>query len=206
VASTVATPASLYQLLVELAQQDTGLADRALAQLDEATGRYLSSKPDLDANGNKIRSGISRDRTAVRKLEEKATELQEAVNALSIHARLTLGSAMEAPIGTLTIGLEALSKAIPEAVRRLQAEKNKPGDHQLRVWAYEVAVVLRDVLRIAPSATRDDASTQHARGGAAYARLLQEARLLISSRSIDIGRLIDAGLTLLKDPTGDEVK
>ena len=205
-ASPGTTPASLRKLLLDLAQQDAGLADRAEVELQAATDRYFASKPYADSTGARSRPGISEDRAAVRKVGRKAHDLRQAVEALSAHGRQALSTALEGPLGSATIGLEALLTAIPAALQSLRAEPDKPGDYHLNVWAYEIAIVLRDTLHIAPSATRDDATTQHTRGGAAYARLLQEARLLISSRGIDIGRLIDAGLELLKDPTGDGVK
>lgn len=204
-ATTTALPASLRTLLLELAQQDSGLADRAQAALQAATERYFYSKPYVESSGKRFLPGVSEDRASVRKVGQKAAQLQQAVEALTARGRQALSTALEAPLGSATIGLEALLKAMPAAAKCLQDEPDKLGDYHLKVWAYEVGVVLRDVLAIPPTATRDDPSAQHIKGGAAYARLLQEARLLISSRSVDIGRLIDAGLALLRDPTGDEV-
>ena len=205
-ATKATTPATLRQLLLQLAQHHVGLADKAEEALHDATGRYFSSKPDLDAAGARVRSGISEDRGAVRKVERMATGLKDAVVSLSIHARLAIGEASEAPLGTLTIGLEGLLRAIPTALQQLKDEKDKPGDYHLNVWAYEVAIVLRDVLHITPACTRYLGPGAHGRGGAAYAQLLQEAHQLISARSLDFGRLTDAGLTLLDDPTGDLAK
>ena len=197
------TPSALRQLIFELAANDTGLADRTEAALLEATKKYFSSQPYIDAAGHRSRPGIAEDRAAVRKVRQKASELQDAIASMSVHARHAVAAAMNAPLGTLTIGLEALSNAAPQAVSQLQAEKDKAGDHHLNVWAYDVAVVLRDVLQIKPSATRDDGSTRRVRGGAAYARVLRETHMLISSRSLDTARLIDKGLKLLKNPRGD---
>lgn len=200
-----ATQPALRALLLELAKQDAALATKAENALREATERYRSSKPDIDPAGEPYRSGVSADRAAVRKVLKKATELQQAVGNLSIHARHVLGEAMEAPLGTLTGGLESLLQQIPDAMARLQEEKDKAGDYFLSVWAYEVALVLRDILGIEPSATREDEDGRHARGGAAYARLLRHAHALISRRSLDYKRLLDAGLKLLKNPSGDLV-
>jgi primase-polymerase (primpol)-like protein len=71
--TTGATPALLRKLLLELAQQDAARADEAQAGLQAATDRYLSSKPYLDSDGPRFRPGISEDRAAVRKVEQKAT-------------------------------------------------------------------------------------------------------------------------------------
>ena len=89
-------------------------------------------------------------------------------------------------------------------IRKLDAQPHKGRDHHLAVWAYNVAVVLEDTLKLRPTATRtSNVLVNGSRGGAAYARLLDAARPMVISHSVDLDRVLKKGLQLLKDPRGD---
>lgn len=196
------TPVALEALLLDFARRDTALAEKALQALLDATRRYEDARQYLNVDGGLVVQGIAQDRASLRALGRNVMNLQNAFSNLSVHARMALGSHLNAPLGTVTRPLDDLSRAIEAASGDLDMEMDKPGDYHLKAWACEVAVVLREVLGIEPSTTRENAKGTHPRGGASYARLLREAYPLISTRGIDLPRLQDAGLTLLRDPDG----
>ena len=101
-------------------------------------------------------------------------------------------------------GIAQVYQSIEPALAALSDQPNKPNDHHLTVWAYEVALVLRDVLEVRPASTRvSNPLVTGTRGGAAYGRLLAASLPLVVVQHVDVDRLIAAGLKLLKDPAGD---
>ena len=190
-ANETALPAPLRALVLELAAQDSALADRAMAGLAQAADNYRASLPLVNNAGRRSRPAIKASRSAVRRVGDKLRGLQDAMAALPVDALASLSTALDRPLGAVTVPMQTLADAIGPALATLSKQPNKPSDRHLKAWAYEVALVLRDILGIKPVTTRvSDPLVTGARGGAAYARLLQASLPLILSHTVDLDRLI----------------
>ena len=197
-------PAPLRALVLELADQNTILTDRALAALTQAAGNYRASLTLVDTEGRRSRPASKASRRAVRRVRDKLGALQHAIATLPVVALASLSTALNNPLGAVTVPMQTLADAIEPALAALSDQPNKPNDHHLTVWAYEVALVLRDVLEVRPASTRvSNPLVTGTRGGAAYGRLLAASLPLVVVQHVDVDRLIAAGLKLLKDPAGD---
>jgi hypothetical protein len=195
----------LADLVLVLAKGNAALADQALRALTDAADRYHAPAPAIDAEGHRTGKSVSASRNAVRRVGERLRGLQDALAAMPFDAMATVLMALGRPLGAVNGILRDLATAVDTARSELDHQPNKPPDYRLTVWAYEVALVLRDILGVRPTATRVSSPlVTGARGGAAYGRLLAAALPLVVAQHVDVDRLIGAGLKLLKNPTGDQ--
>ena len=109
------------------------------------------------------------------------------------------------PIGAAKQQIAEICNAASNSLASL--ESNHP-DYGRRVFAYRIALILRDTLRIKPTATHYDPSViTGIKGGAAYDRVLRRAlRLAKIKPAKDLRDLMQEGLRLLNsDARGDQI-
>jgi hypothetical protein len=168
------------------------IEQQAIAELSEAVRGYQHELPPE----------VSRLRGELQSLQGALEVVQKELEDLSPQAIKAFCSALNAPKGdAIKDALDAAQTASTHAA----GMANKPANAARNILAYQVARVMRDILGVAPAATRDitDVSTG-ARSGAAYGRLLREV-LIASGDSPpdDLYPLIVRGLRLLADPYGN---
>lgn len=192
---------ALESLLHDIPKASSQDIPGAVAALLEAADQYKASSPIVDKAGLRSKPAIAKARATVDKLDKTLQNALDQLGKLPINAVTAVTDAQDAPLGKLSADLNQIHAVIKTALAKVNGEPNKAADHARNVLAYHVAVVFRDILKLKPSAARDNAITiTNARGGAAYARVLRSTLAAAGVHHVDIGPLIDAGRALLSDP------
>ncbi len=173
----------------------------AIDALMEAAEGYQASKPIVDALGRRSKPKLAEARRSIAALHTSLATVQAKLAVLPLNAFTELTNAYDAPMGQLKADVAQVFQATDAALASLKAQPDKASDFARHVVACEVATVFRDILRIKPTATRDDdENVTGARGGAAYAIVLRATYAIAGLTQIKLGPLIDVGLALLADP------
>lgn len=192
----------LKELLQQIAGRNLAAVTEAHDALLEAAAAYMSSRPSIDENGRRSRLPIAIARAGLKNLHKKLLDAQRAAKDLPANALAVFCDSYENSKGALLIELELGLQAADRAVQALKGQPDKAPDFDRNVLACDVAVVLRDILKLKPASTRDtDINVTGKLGGAAYARTLRATLKVAGVTHVDIGPLIDAGLRLLSDET-----
>jgi hypothetical protein len=195
--------AVLQGLLAAIPGVNSAHIPLAIDELMAAADAYLASMPIVDAQGRRSRPGIAEARASVLALHKSLAAVQAKLSALPLNAFTELANAYEAPMGRLKAEVAQVYKATDAALKSLKTKPDKTPDHARNVLAYQVAVVFDDILKVKPTTTTPKQLTQNlstARGGAAYALVLDATLNVAGVANCDLGPLISAGLRLLTDP------
>lgn len=208
-------------LLVNIAGADNKGIPKASTELLEAIENYKNRFyiVSQDAHGHKLRTrpGIADTRKCLEGLKTKLHAAQNFASAMLPGAINLFCDEYGQPLGKLLKQLEEAIQAVEKALTAARHHPDQEKNNDLIILAYNVAIVMQDFLRITPTSTRDTAeNVNFTKGGAVYARLLRGildlAGFNVRSKprkqseqselgDKDLGRLIDAALRLLKDPS-----
>jgi len=192
---------NLKSMLTAIPKVNPRVVDTAVDALMRSADEYMAHFPLVDDRGRRSKPGISDARSAVAALQKSLEAAQEKLSDLPLNAFTELTNAYNAPMGRLKADVEQVRAATVEALKTLQSKPDKPPDHARNALAYRVATVLRDIMGIVPTATRDDAANvTRGRGGATYAVVLRATLAVAGVTQVKLGPLIDAGLASLADP------
>jgi hypothetical protein len=180
--------------LLPISEQDRDLAVSALAEAIQDYLRHLDpevavTRKELSALAKKVESA----------LEQLASLSPQSLTLFCDAANDSRGTSTQRLREILIVTRTALTDAIELP--------NKQPNSPLTILAYEVARVMRDILRIRPTLTRDNTEFRVGeRGGAAYARLLRKILFVAGEEPADDPLpLLARGLALLENPRGDSV-
>lgn len=191
----------LKQLLLKLSKSNVASATDAFDALLKAAEHYKDSRPSIDESGTRSKLSTSKAREGLRSLQKKLLIAKVAALDLPANAISVFCDFYENPKGKLVAELERAMQAADQALQVLQNRPDKTTNYDRLVLAYQVAVVLRDTLKLNPSSTRDTAiNVTGKKNGAAYARTLRATLKMAGVSQVDIGPLINGGLQLLSDP------
>ncbi|WP_166207363.1 hypothetical protein [Cognatiluteimonas telluris] len=194
----IASPALLLEVLEQISPSDEATSE-ALDRIQDAIETYLSHKPHLDENGTRHAGSISHTRKALADLEKSIGKALNAVKEMPLEAIPFFCRAYKFPRGRFSEQLRIAREAAAEAHKLARTMPNKTGDIPRQLLAYDVALVFVEVLGKQPTSTRErDGQTNHPRGGAAYARVLNETFVLAGIEKFDLGLDIDEGIRLLR--------
>ncbi|PIQ13859.1 MAG: hypothetical protein CO125_04120 [Hydrogenophilales bacterium CG_4_9_14_3_um_filter_59_35] len=186
---------ALVPLLGELTSDSTK-RERALAELEVIIDEYRHALPHEVSQTREELNGV------LKSLEKSAHNLDK----LSPRTVAILCEALDGPRGQVTFALQQAIDATKKAIALAHELPHRRSNSHLTVLACQVAQVMRDILEIKASRTRDDpALIDGSRGGGTYARLLRKViECAGDTPPDDLYPLISKGLELMADPHGDK--
>lgn len=194
---------ALKSLLAGLPKVKPTVVETAADALMDAADQYKAAHPLVDSKGRRSKPKIAEGRASMLTVQKHLAKAGDALSALPLDARTTLGQATDAPFGEMLTNIDQMRRAVEKALTSLNVSPDKVPDEARRVLAYEVAVVFRDILKMKPTSTSERQLTQNmatGRSGAAYARVLRATLNAAGVADYDPGPLVAAGLRLLNDP------
>jgi hypothetical protein len=189
----------LRQLLLHLTNNDEEKAAAALQRLSVVANEYRQSFFVRESNGRGSRPSVAEARREMKRVSDRVAALRTALQSLPVDAMAAFSKAANEPIGAAQARLAELADVASKATLALKARPDKSADAHRLVLAYEVAVIVRDVLKLKPASTRESDQITGAGKGAAYSRVLRHTLALAGVYNVDVPQLIDHGLRLLKD-------
>lgn len=192
---------SLENLLASLPKVAPTAIKPAVHALMDAADLYRASQPVVDPKGRRSKLNLAEARASLLSLHHAICTADKVLSDLPLNAITALTSARDSTFAELRPDFSELLLTIETARYLLLAEPDKVPDHHRTALAYQVAVVFRDILKIAPSSTRaKQLKDIKSRGGAAYDRVLRATLKAAGVTNYDSSPLISAGLRLLQDP------
>jgi hypothetical protein len=202
VAKRVASADELTKLLTHIPNVALDVVTTAADALMNAADNYMASQPIVDPKGRRSKPNLAEARAGMAALHKHLTNAIKQLSDLPLDARAAIGQVTNAPLGKMRADIEQVRHAVETALAELNDRPHKVADAARCVLAYQVAVVFRDILNLAPTSTSEKQLTQNmstARGGGAYASVLRATLKASGVEDYDPGPLISAGLRLLKD-------
>ena len=192
---------ALNTLIASLPRVDPAAALTAADALMDAADQYKASQPLVDSKGRRNKLNLAEARASLLSLHRAICAADKVLTDLPLGAITALTTANDSSYALLRPNFSELLLTIETARYLMLAEPDKAPDHHRVALAYQVAVVFRDILKIAPSSTRSKQLKDiKSRGGAAYDRVLRATLQAAGVTDYDSGPLISAGRRSLKDP------
>jgi len=191
----------LRRLLESLSLPFPAMVDQAEQELHAAAAIYVQSRPLVNTTGGRHKLPIAQARAAMLDLHKKLAAAHRAATNLPPNTFGAFRGASRPPLGTLTRRIARLMESVGGAYRVLKSAPDKEKDAARAGLAFEVALIIRDTLRVKPARTRLQAFTATSKPRtAAYARVLSATLAVAGTPNVDLGAVMDAGLRLLSDP------
>jgi len=198
------TPAELNGLESVVRQAGAGVGpaacESAVVELCEAIDQFRLHYPYRDGM-ELARSSISEARAALAGLTVVFRDAADAVAKLPLSAKKAFARATGVPLGQTHQHLLALAQSASAQFLESTKVPDRDEDSARAVLAFDVARILSRTLKVKVSMTSDRNTSGHARGGAAYCRLL---RATLQAAGTDppseLRPVMREGVSLLKDP------
>lgn len=201
IAERTAHELTLRNLIASLPKVNPADIPQAVRELLEAAEVYKASKPLKDSNGRSNKLGIAEARSRLFELHDTMCEAESQISSLPVNALAALTEAHDSTLFGIKADLAKIIYSIETALYCLLSEPDKPKDHARHYLAREVALIMRDVLKMkVASSTSKQLKAINARGGAAYARILGATLNVAGVVGFDAGQLVATGIRLLNDP------
>lgn len=186
---------ALVPLLGELVT-DPIKREQALAELEVIIDEYRHVLPHE----------VSQTRDELKGLLKSLEKSADNLDKLSPGTVAILCKALGGPRGRVTFALQQAIDAVKAAINIAAKLPHRRSNSHLTVLACEVAQVMRDILEIKASRTRDNSDLiDGSQGGAGYARLLRQViECTGDTPPYDLYPIISKGLALMADPYGNK--
>lgn len=180
--------------LIERYEPDKNKRQRALDAFEEIIADYRSAIPPA----------VSQTR---RELKHLVNALDDSINALAQLSPQSLNlfcDALDGPKGATTKELMLVKSVAEKAHAAAMALSGTKPNSDINVLAHDVAVVMKTILHMPVSLTRDtDENIKGNHGGATYASILRQVMECAGkSPPDDLFPLIKRGVDLLANPLG----
>lgn len=179
------------------------VAAQAFDQIVAAVSDYEAASHtvwDMSADSFARKPNVANTRQALKEVEADLTSMHSYIQEMPLQARRLLARARGVSFEELNQTLAQLIEAARCASHKAQSLPDKTSNDALVLLARDVAQVMLTILKEKPAATRPAPDGKNLNGGALYGRLLQMTLKVVDINQVNIGRVIDDGLHLLKTP------